>query len=49
MKHGYTHGYIRVSTGGQTTENQKLAIYEAGYRVDQWHMVHALSLYPGTA
>lgn len=25
-------GYVRVSTGGQTVENQRLAIYEAGYR-----------------
>jgi DNA invertase Pin-like site-specific DNA recombinase len=29
-------GYVRVSTGGQTVENQRLAIYEAGYKPDQW-------------
>jgi len=46
MTSGYIHGYIRVSTGGQTTENQKLAIYEAGYRVDQWHTVHASASTP---
>ena len=36
-------GYIRVSTGGQTVENQRLAIYEAGYRPDQWFEINASS------
>ena len=31
-----TIGYLRVSTGGQTTENQRLAVYEAGYTPDEW-------------
>lgn len=36
-------GYVRVSTGGQTVENQKLAIYEAGYKPDKWYEVNASS------
>jgi len=31
-----TFGYLRVSTGGQTVESQRLAIYDAGYRIDEW-------------
>lgn len=30
------HGYIRVSTDDQTTENQKKLIKDAGYAVDHW-------------
>jgi len=36
-------GYVRVSTNGQTVENQKLAIYEANYRPDHWYEVNASS------
>jgi DNA invertase Pin-like site-specific DNA recombinase len=36
-------GYIRVSTNGQTVENQRLAIYDAGYRPDHWFEVNASS------
>lgn len=35
-------GYVRVSTNGQTVENQKLAIYEH-YRPDHWYEVNASS------
>jgi len=28
--------YLRVSTDGQTTENQKLAIMDCGFTVDEW-------------
>lgn len=31
-----TIGYIRVSTDGQTVENQRLAIYEAGHSPNEW-------------
>lgn len=30
------HGYLRVSTDDQTTENQKKLIKDAGYAVDEW-------------
>ncbi len=36
-------GYLRVSTGGQTVDNQRLAIYDAGYKPDQWFEVSASS------
>lgn len=28
--------YLRVSTGGQAIENQRLAIFEAGYNPNDW-------------
>lgn len=30
------YAYVRVSTGGQTVENQKFAIKENGYQIDEW-------------
>lgn len=30
------YGYLRVSTNGQTVENQKFEIEQAGYKVDKW-------------
>jgi putative DNA-invertase from lambdoid prophage Rac len=31
-----TFGYSRVSTNGQTTDNQRLELEQAGYKVDYW-------------
>jgi len=39
-------GYLRVSTGGQTVENQRLAIYDAGYKPDHWFEISASSRVP---
>jgi hypothetical protein len=36
-------GCLRVSTGGQTVENQWLAIYDAGYHQGEWFKVQASS------
>ncbi len=35
--------YCRVSTVGQTTENQKLSIESSGFRVDQWFQDEGVS------
>jgi DNA invertase Pin-like site-specific DNA recombinase len=32
-----TFGYGRVSTGAQTTENQRLELEVGGYQVDYWY------------
>lgn len=32
-----TFGYGRVSTGKQTTENQRLELERAGHKIDYWH------------
>lgn len=40
------YGYLRVSTGGQTTDNQQLAIFKAGYKPDEWIEVHASATVP---
>lgn len=39
-------GYLRVSTGGQTTENQQLAIFKAGYNPDQWFEINGSATLP---
>lgn len=38
-----TFGYGRVSTKDQTTENQKLEIERAGYKVDYWYADEGVS------
>ena len=38
-----TIGYLRVSSNGQTVENQRLAIYDANYRPSEWFEVSASS------
>ena len=40
------YGYLRVSTGGQTADNQQLAIFKAGYKPDEWIEVHASATVP---
>jgi DNA invertase Pin-like site-specific DNA recombinase len=39
-------GYLRVSTGGQTVDSQRLAIYEAGYKPDHWYEINGSSTLP---
>lgn len=36
-------GYGRVSTAQQTTENQRLELEQAGYKVDYWFADHGIS------
>lgn len=37
------YAYLRVSTDDQSTANQKLAIEQAGFRVDEWHSENGVS------
>lgn len=37
------HAYCRVSTLEQTTDNQRKAILDAGFRVDEWHTEDGVS------
>ncbi len=36
-------GYLRVSSGGQTVDSQRLSIYDAGYKPDHWFEVSSSS------
>lgn len=41
--------YLRVSTAGQTTDNQRKAIIDAGFAVDVWIVEHGVSGSKATA
>ena len=38
-----TYAYLRVSTDDQTTDNQRLEIENAGFRIDDWVIDHGIS------